>query len=125
MSVVLPAPFGPISATDPPASTTPFTPRSTGSRSYAAATGSRTRAGAIPDIISSQAGNDLLGVVGFHLQIGVGVAAVRAEGVAVERLRTGHDLHAGFAGDGLGRLRRQRALRKHRLHPFSLDLGYE
>src|SRR6476660_7073421 len=126
MSVVLPAPFGPMSATAAPGSTTPVTPSSAGSRPYAAATRSRTRAGLISgQIISSEVGNDLPRVVFHHLQVGVGVAAVWAERVAVERIGPIHHLDASLGGDGLGRLRRQRALGEDRLHALGLDLGDE
>src|SRR5262249_32807146 len=114
-------PFGPMRATAAPGSTTPVTPSSTGSRPYAAATRSRTRAG----LISSKVGDDLLRVVLHHLEVGVGVAAGRAERVAVERIGPVEHRDGGLRCDGLGRFGGQRALGEGGLHPLVLDLGDE
>src|SRR5512132_521944 len=117
MSVLLPAPLGPIRAMASPGSTRPVTPSSTGSRPYDAATSCNESAGASAEVL-----NDDLRVVALHLQIGVAVATRWAERVAEQRVVAFDDLHSGLRRDGLCGLRREGRLGEHRLHALRPDL---
>src|SRR5690348_12774657 len=109
-SVLLPAPLGPMSATDSPGAIDAVTPtsasvapkRTVAPSSTSAAVGGGGGGSAEVGGGSAEVGNEDLRVVADHLDVGGGAGAVGAEGVTVQSVLAGHHRHVRLRADGLG-----------------------